>query len=208
MRSFRSFSYLIGYYSTRSSWIFIPPYLPLEGGSSLTTIQVFKELIYANAAHIELVDVAQWLPLDPFYEESPMNGNESSDSSHAVVSSVVNSIVDETLESIEINRIIECVAFLVSKQNMSLMSGTFWESIRNYGRMLFSDAAYRRVFTILCSLCKSSWQNIRLAPGSDEPVAKDLGTKLLALDALLGKYYPIDLNCVHPRHIATSGPLP
>jgi len=188
----RSIAYLIGYYSTRSSWIFIPPYLPIqEGSANVTAMVVFKELIFANIAHIELVDVAQWLPIDPLNDVDALSTSTTDiiDDPYSIVQSVVNSFIDDALESIEISRIVECVALLLSRQNVSLSSASFWDQIRNYGRLLVSDSAYRRVFTILCAICKSSWQTIRMVPNTDEPNAKDLGSKLLALDALLGIDY-------------------
>jgi hypothetical protein len=187
-RVYRSIMYLVGYYSTRSSWMFIAPYLPVnENCADLTTLKVFKELITTNVANLEVVDVAYRLPTgnDAIGDDISSADAPELASSPSIVSSVLNDLVEDTIDSIEISKIVDSVALMISKQTSAISSSVYWEQIRTYARKLFSDSSYRRVFMILCSLCKSSWQSIRMIPKTENPNARDLGTKLIALEAML-----------------------
>eukprot|EP00595_Chromulina_sp_UTEXLB2642_P001168 CAMPEP_0196764042 /NCGR_PEP_ID=MMETSP1095-20130614/5284_1 /TAXON_ID=96789 ORGANISM="Chromulina nebulosa, Strain UTEXLB2642" /NCGR_SAMPLE_ID=MMETSP1095 /ASSEMBLY_ACC=CAM_ASM_000446 /LENGTH=1536 /DNA_ID=CAMNT_0042118611 /DNA_START=710 /DNA_END=5320 /DNA_ORIENTATION=- len=179
---FQSFHYLCGYYSTRNSWMFIPPYKPINDNTNGSLVlKVFKEMVWATVAQIETVEVVNTLPdLVPYRDIS----SETS-SPNDVVKSLLYDLVDDTTDSVEISRAIDAIVILVSKQSMPLSYIGFWEHCRILSRRLFSDSAYRTALIVLCGICKASWQVVRKAQDSDEPNARDLGSKLLALESLL-----------------------
>lgn len=80
-------------------------------------------------------------------------------------------------------RISELAQLAISKQSSSTSSSSFWQQISSLARRLFVEPPQRSAFVALCALTKLARQPVRTTDRGAAP--RDLGSKLLALDALL-----------------------
>lgn len=115
---------------------------------------------------------------------SSARSSSSSSEVYALAHSLVLDFIEELTDSVEVSRIAETTQLAISKQSSSTSSGSFWQHINVLSRRLFSEYAHRCAFVVLCATTKLAWHDVRnISSGS--PMPRDLGTKVLALEALL-----------------------
>lgn len=99
------------------------------------------------------------------------------------VADVVDAFVEEVLDGLEMARLGEVALLTVSKQSYSTISPPFWKELHGLAYSLFEGHGYRSAFLILGATCKQAWHTVR-TKHAGEPVARDVGVKLVALGAL------------------------
>jgi hypothetical protein len=99
------------------------------------------------------------------------------------VGEIVESFVEDVLDSLELARLCEVALLTVSKQSYSTISPPFWKELHALAYSLFEGHGYRSAFLLLGAICKQAWHTVR-TKNIGEPVARDVGVKLVALGAL------------------------
>ena len=192
----------------------LPMPLDSDEGGRVNAYKVLRDLVWSVVTQVETVDVAASLPDDPpppqsqkssslptlellaAYERQALgdtaaaSASSSSSSSsgssevYVLAHSLVLEFIEELTDSVEVSRIAESTQLAISKQSSSTSSGSFWQHINVLSRRLFSEYPNRCAFVVLCATTKLAWHDVRnISSGS--PMPRDLGTKVLALEALL-----------------------
>eukprot|EP01038_Epipyxis_sp_PR26KG_P012843 gene12843-17217_t len=181
---FRSISFLCSSYSTKSGWIIAGLGMPCnDPGADITPFKVFKQLISDTVSQVESVGIVDYLP-----DADTFPGYRSADSadeseSYADVLVIVEDLVEDIIDSVETSRISESVFLLISRQTTTTTSSTFWQQINKVSKKLFSDQPNRSAFITICGICKLAWNSVRIGASGD-PISRDLGAKLIALEAI------------------------
>ncbi len=187
-RLFRVLSFLISYYSSKGQWMTMGMAIPGDTttGSDLTAFKVFRELISVVLAQIEtpMVEIVHSLS-DRLPDHYNYNGKSVA---YTTSRNFAFNLIEDVIDSIEISRIAELAHLAISKQSSSTASSKFWYQVNLLSKKLFnnSNSTYplRLGFISLCAICKLAWHTVRTTE-TGEPAARDLGSKLLALEALL-----------------------
>lgn len=99
------------------------------------------------------------------------------------VKEIVDDFVAEVLDCIEVARLSEVAFLTISKQTYSTISPPFWKEVTALATTMFHGHGYRSAFLLLSAICKQAWHTVR-TKNVGEPVARDVGVKLVALGAL------------------------
>lgn len=99
------------------------------------------------------------------------------------VKDIVDEFVADVLDCIEVARLSEVALLTVSKQMYSTISPPFWKEVTALATTVFAGHGYRSAFLLLSAICKQAWHTVR-TKNVGEPVARDVGVKLVALGAL------------------------
>ncbi len=187
-RIFRMLSFMISYYSSKGQWMALGMAIPGDTttGSDIMAFKVFRELISVVLAQIEtpMVEVVHSL-----CDRLPDNYNYNGQSTAYTTSrNFAFNLIEDVIDSVEISRIAELAHLAISRQSSSTASSKFWYQVNLLSKKLFnnSNSTYplRLGFISLCAICKLAWHSVRTTE-TGEPAARDLGSKLLALEALL-----------------------
>lgn len=183
-RMYRTINFICSCYSTKTDWIAEGMAMPCnDPGMDITPFKVLKQLIWDTVAQVEQVEIAYFLPEVDFWDDTiviPKNFSES----YLEVRIIVEDMIDDVIDSVDTSRLCESVYQTISKQSFTASSITFWSQVNAFSRRLFLESVYRNAFVILCAICKQSWHQIRTTPKSAEPLPRDLGSKLVALEAI------------------------
>jgi len=109
---------------------------------------------------------------------------ESLNSPQHIVHDFVLNFVEEVMDCVEVSRIAESTQLAVAKQSTSTTSSHFWQSISTMSRRLFTESVHKCAYLTLCVIAKLAWHDVRNL-NTGNPLPRDLGVKLMALEALL-----------------------
>ena len=195
-RVMKALSFMLHMAATRASWMKEGLPMPLEGHVSgtqreINAFVVLCDLVWAVVAQVETCDAVHFLPPDDSTESirrtssaGGVAGIGAEPSATEIAHEFVLDFIEEVIDSVEVSRIAEATQLAISKQSSSTTSSHFWQSISTMSRRLFTDSAYKSAYLTLCVLTKLAWHDIRnMATGN--PLPRDLGGKLMALEALL-----------------------
>jgi hypothetical protein len=149
----------------------------------ISPFKVVKQLIWDIVAHVEAIDIAYFLPATDGIDDGYSEVSNAVSSSFVEVRYIVEDFVDDLIDSVETSRICESALQIISKQSTVGTSLSFWQAINLFAAKLYSGFQHRSAFVILCAFCKNAWHGIR-TNNKGEPVPRDLGTKLIALEAV------------------------
>jgi len=99
------------------------------------------------------------------------------------VRDIVVALADDVIDSVETARMAERVQILVSKSSSSTSSTIFWLELFALSRVYYAHPEYQNVFVLMAAQCKVALLDIRIN-STKEPMARDVGNKLYALEAL------------------------
>lgn len=174
--------------------------------AGMPSFKLLAQLMSDTFAKIEVEDIADHLP------SHDLVGGETDDSSSVASSSagcgsaagtstagpptltlqsqavldvtdIVDTFVADLLDGLEMSRLSEVALLTVSKQSYSTISPPFWKELHALAASLFEGHGYRSSFLLLGAVCKQAWHTVR-TKNAGEPVARDVGVKLVALGAL------------------------
>lgn len=188
-RMHRAISFVCNVHSTRRDWINAGLGMPCNDPlAELSPYKVLKQLIWDIVAHVETVEVAYFLPVPADYEDgyADLTSAESAaiySETYIEIRFIVEDFIDDVIDSVETSRISEAALQFISKQSSIATSSYFWMTVDGFATRLFSSFQHRSAYVILCATCKTAWNSIRTT-SSGEPVARDLGVKLIALEAI------------------------
>jgi hypothetical protein len=186
----RAINFVCNIQSTRAEWIAAGLAMPCNDPLvELSPFKVLKQLIWDIVAHVETAEVAFFLPASPhedyhdeIFDEGAATSSKLSES-YLEVRFIVEDLVDDVIDSVETSRVSEYALQFISKQSSAATSSHFWQTIDSFGSKLFSSFQHRSAYVILCATCKTAWNAIRTS-ANGEAIPRDLGVKLIALEAI------------------------
>jgi len=168
---------LSSYYAARPHWVISHRDVPtLDSGDPIPAVNVMHELLWAVVAKVEdLPTLNSELRLQGSnYSRPVLNaGSETSKWVHGLLWSVI----DETIETVEISKLADAAKLLVAKQSASSLQVYFWEPITSLAEKMFEDHYMQCVYASLCAICQMASHKMKAIPTN-----RDVGVKILALD--------------------------
>ena len=191
-RVFKALTFMLHMSATRTAWMKDGLQMPLETDTGdVNAFKVLRDLVWAVVAQVETIEPAQALPDDSMCprQGGPASlglgsGFEEGTDTPSLLRGFVLNFVKEVVDAVEVSRIVEATQLVLSKHSTSTSSSHFWQQISVFSRRLFSEYQHRCAFVTLCAVTKLAWHDVRNI-NAGTPMPRDLGGKMLALEALL-----------------------